>query len=140
MGTLFPWICELRERVSGKMLVLVPEGLKRLNVLRNVCPVCSGGENLQQLSIDINAILTSGPVQTDRYSLTQAQRWVLKHFSEGSGDRVRPQNQHQSKLYRQYARLAENTEVRNFRMLTLTGLDKEIIRMEKVQAINTDFI
>ncbi|MEC9652023.1 hypothetical protein RCM09_03665 [Escherichia marmotae] len=90
-----------------KMLVLVPEGLKRLNVLRNVCLVCSGGENLQQLSIDINAILTSGPVQTDRFSLTQAQRWALKHFSEGSGGKDRPLNQYQSKLYRQYARLAD---------------------------------
>lgn len=89
------------------MLVLVPEGLKRLNVLRNVCLVCSGGENLQQLSIDINAILTSGPVQTDRFSLTQAQRWALKHFSEGSGGKDRPLNQYQSKLYRQYARLAD---------------------------------
>ncbi|MFI0561075.1 hypothetical protein ACH33A_25845 [Escherichia coli] len=88
-----------------KMLVLVPEGLKRLNVLRNVCLVCSGGENLQQLSIDINAILTSGPVQTDRFSLTQAQRWALKHFSEGSGGKDRPLNQYQSKLYRQYAHM-----------------------------------
>ena len=93
-GRYLPWVCELRERVSGKMLVLVPEGLKRLNVLRSICPVCSGGENLQQLSIDINAILTSGPVQTDRFSLTQAQRWALKHFSEGSGGKDRPLNQY----------------------------------------------
>ncbi|EOX8380413.1 hypothetical protein [Salmonella enterica] len=120
------------------MLVLVPEGLRKLNVLRNVCPVYSGGENLQQLSIYIDAVLSREPVQTGSFSLTRAQRWALKHFSEGDGGRDEPLNQPQNKpwLYRQYARLAEHVGVRNFRMLTLVGLDKEIIRMEKIQNIS----
>lgn len=137
-GRYLPWICELRERVFGKMLVLVPEGLRTLNVLRNVCPVYSGGENLQQLSIYIDAVLNREAVQAGRFSLTRTQRWALKHFSEGDGGRDEPLNQPQNKpwLYRQYARLAEHVGVRNFRMLTLVGLDKEIIRMEKIQNIS----
>lgn len=35
-------IRELRAEMSGEMLVLVPERLEMLKVLRNICPVYSG--------------------------------------------------------------------------------------------------
>lgn len=131
-------VCELRALFSGKMLVLVPERLKSLNVLRNVSPVCSGRESLQQLSVYIDAVLSRKPEQTGRFRLTEAQRRVLERFSEGDGSRDGPLNQAQSKpwLYRQCAQLAENTGVRHFRMLMLTRLDKEIVRTEQIQNIN----
>lgn len=137
-GRYLPWICGLREKVSGEMLVLVPERLKSLKILQNVNSIYSGRENLQRLSFYIDAALTREPVHTDRFSLTESQRRVLKRFSEGDGGKDEPLNQFQNKpwLYRQYARLAEYAGVRNFRMLTLAGLDKEIIRMEKIQNIN----
>ena len=127
-------VCELRALFSGKMLVLVPERLKSLNVLRNVSPVCSGRESLQQLSVYIDAVLSRKPEQTGRFRLTEEQRRILKCCSEGK----RPLKQAKSKpwLYRQCAQLAENTGVRHFRMLMLTRLDKEIVRTEQIQNIN----
>ncbi|EFO3788597.1 hypothetical protein ACRG2M_005337, partial [Escherichia coli] len=41
-GRHLSWIRELRAEMSGEMLVLVPERLEMLKVLRNICPVYSG--------------------------------------------------------------------------------------------------
>ncbi|MGD2894568.1 hypothetical protein ACP8Z6_24785, partial [Escherichia coli] len=40
-GAVQPRIRELRAEMSGEMLVLVPERLEMLKVLRNICPVQS---------------------------------------------------------------------------------------------------
>ena len=47
----------------------------------------------------------------------------------------RPLNLKQSErgLYWHYARLAENVGVRDFRMLLMTGLDREVHKMEDRQ-------
>ncbi|WP_244580790.1 hypothetical protein [Escherichia coli] len=41
-GRYLPQIRELRQEMSGEMLVLVPESLAMLKVLRNICSVYSG--------------------------------------------------------------------------------------------------
>lgn len=39
-------------------------------------------------------------------------------------------------LYYHYARLAAKVGVRDFRLLLLTGLDREICRIAKIQTVN----
>ncbi|ENW9230522.1 TPA: hypothetical protein ACF37U_002518 [Escherichia coli] len=46
-GRLFPQIREIRSQMSGKMITLVPERLKKMKVLFDVCLVYSGHVSLQ---------------------------------------------------------------------------------------------
>lgn len=41
-GLRLPRIRELRAEIFGEMLILVPERLEMLKVLRNICPMYSG--------------------------------------------------------------------------------------------------
>ncbi len=51
-------IRELRERMPGKLLVLAPERLKMLTVLRDICDVYSGCGSLRKLvRLDFNLFL-----------------------------------------------------------------------------------
>lgn len=74
--------------------------------------------------------LNRNAVRTGKFRLTSGQRLALKRLS-GRG-RERPLNLKQSErgLYWHYARLAENVGVRDFRMLLMTGLDREVNKME----------
>ncbi|ELO5003686.1 hypothetical protein QUQ70_004869, partial [Escherichia coli] len=49
-GRHLPRIRELRRRMSGEMLVLVPERLKMLTVLQDICAVYSGCGALRKLN------------------------------------------------------------------------------------------
>ncbi len=63
----------------------------RYPVVTKTCsPAAPDGGYPQQPSVYINAALTSGTVQTDRFSLTWTQRWALRLFSEGDGGRDEP--------------------------------------------------
>ena len=119
--------------MSGEMLVLVPERLEMLKVLRNICPVYSGCMPLSDLVRTVHMALNRKTVHTGKFRLTSGQRQALKRFSEGG--RNRPLNLKQSErgLYWHYARLAENVGVRDFRMLLITGLDREVHKMEDRQ-------
>ncbi len=124
------WICELRERLSGYMLVLVPERLNSLKILRNTCQVYGGSESLQRLRDYVLKFLSAETETRGEFSLTDGQRQALKRLSENGGGRPLNLKQNERKLYWHYARLAANVGVRNLSMLLLTGLDKEIDRME----------
>ncbi len=123
-------IRELRAEMFGEMLVLVPERLEMLKMLRNICPVYSGCLPLPDLERTVRMALNRNAVRTGKFRLTSGQRLALKHLS-GRG-RERPLNLKQSErgLYWHYARLAENVGVRDFRMLLMTGLDREVNKME----------
>ncbi|EAS0547740.1 hypothetical protein EX404_23605 [Salmonella enterica] len=125
------WICALRSQASGKMLVLVPERLSMLKALQNVCQVYSGCGGLQELRNNICTVLVGGTVRTDRFRLTEGQRWALKHLSEKGRDKPLILKQNEKKLYYHHARLAENVGVRDFRLLLMTGLDRELSSMDK---------
>lgn len=127
-------IRELRAEMSGEMLVLVPERLEMLKVLRNICPVYSGYMPLSDLERTVRMALNRKALRPGKFRLLPRQRLVLKRFSERG--RVRPPhlNPGERSLYWHYARLAESVGVRDFRMLLMTGLDREIHKMEELQS------
>ena len=132
-GRHLSFIWELRVRMSGRMLVLVPERLKTLKVLLSFCDVYSGCEGLLNLIKEISRVLTEDAVHTDRFRLTEGQRRALKYLSERR--RCGPLNlkRNGAEQYYHNARLAENVGVRDFRLLLLSGLDRELSSMEKLR-------
>lgn len=132
-GRHLVWIRELRAEMSGDMLVMVPERLEMLKVLRNICPVYSGCMHLPCLERTIRMVLNRKIVHAGKFGLTSGQRLALKRLSERG--RTLPLNLRQSErtLYWHYAQLAANVGVRDFRMLLMTGLDKELNKMESIQ-------
>lgn len=126
-------IRELRAEMSGEMLVLVPERLEMLKVLRNICPVYSGCMPLPYLERTVRMALNRKALRAGKFCLTSGQRRALKHLSERGRDRPLNLKQSERGLYWHYARLAENVGVRDFRMLLLTGLDREIHNMKDGQ-------
>ncbi|EHP0862877.1 hypothetical protein KNZ39_004506 [Escherichia coli] len=132
-GRHLPRIRELRAEMSGEMLVLVPERLEMLKVLRNICPVYSGCMPLSYLERTVRMALNRKTARTGKFRLTSGQRQALKRLSERGGDRPLNLKQSERGLYWHYARLAENVGVRDFRMLLMTGLDREVHKMEDRQ-------
>lgn len=126
-------IRELRAEMSGEMLVLVPERLEMLKVLRNICPVYSGRLHQPCLEKVVRMALDRKTVQVGKFCLTSGQRLALRRFSERGRDRPLNLEQSERGLYWHYARLAENVGVRDFRMLLMTGLDREVHKMENWQ-------
>lgn len=114
----------------GEMLVLVPERLEMLKVLRNICPIYRGCGHLPRLKGVVHMMLNRKAVRTGKFRLTSGQRWALKRLSERGRDQPLNLKQSERGLYWHYARLAENVGVRDFRMLLMTGLDREIHEME----------
>ncbi|GCR54611.1 hypothetical protein ExPECSC071_00736 [Escherichia coli] len=88
---------------------------------------------LSCLERTVRMALNRKTARTGKFRLTSGQHRALKRLSErgrghplnlGTGERG---------LYWHYARLAENAGVRDFRMLLMTGLDREIHKMEDWQ-------
>ncbi len=67
--------------MSGEMLVLVPERLEMLKVLRNICPVYSGYMPLSDLERTVRMALNEKASRAGKFRLTSGQRLVLKRFS-----------------------------------------------------------
>lgn len=123
----------LRANIAGKMLVLVPEKLKKLkklNMLQNTCQVYSGCGSVTQLSEYISGILTDGERPAGEFLLTEGQSRALKRLSDRGRDRPLSLKPGERDLYYHYARLASNVGVKNFRMLLMAGLDREIHEAE----------
>ncbi|MFL9165028.1 hypothetical protein AB9E48_00670 [Escherichia coli] len=135
-GRHLPRIRELRRQLSGEMLVLVPEKLKMLTVLQDICAVYSGCNSLQKLKAKIRAALAGKPLQGGRFILTDGQRRALKRLS-GGGDSPLPVKNGEREWYYHHARLAENVGVRDFRLLLMTGLERELSKMEGIQNAGT---
>ncbi|EPV1155047.1 hypothetical protein [Escherichia coli] len=123
-------ICELRAEMSGEMLVLVPERLETLKVLRNICSVYSGCIYLSHLEKVVGMVLSRKAERAGKFRLTPGQRLALTRLSERGRDRPLNLKTSERGLYWHYARLADNVGVRDFRMLLMTGLDREVHKME----------
>lgn len=119
--------------MSGEMLVLVPERLKMLTILQGICVVYSGCEALRKLKMNIRTVLTGGALQNSRFSLTEGQRRALKRLSERGRDRSLNLKPEEREWYYHHARLADNVGVRDFRLLLMTGLDRELIKLEGIE-------
>lgn len=130
-GRHLPRIRKLRAEMSGEMLVLVPERLAMLKMLRNIGLVFSGCMPLPYLKRTVRMILNRKVEYSGRFSLTPGQRLILKRLSERGRDLPLNLKQSERGLYWHYARLAENVGVRDFRMLLMTGLDREVHEMEE---------
>lgn len=130
-GRHLPRIRELRRRLPGKMLILVPERLKRLRILQDICAVYSGYGSLQKLKAKISAVLAGKLLQGGGVSLTDGQRRALVRLSDG-GNSPLPVKNTQREWYYHHARLAENVGVRDFRLLLMTGLERELSKMEGI--------
>ncbi|MEB7078088.1 hypothetical protein [Escherichia coli] len=125
-GRHLSWIRELRAEMSGEMLVLVPERLEMLKVLRNVCPVYSGCMPLTCLERTVCMALSRKTACTGKFRLTSGQRRALERLSEEGRDCPLGLKPEERELYYHYARLAENVGVRDIRLLLMAGLDREI--------------
>lgn len=123
-GRYITWIRELREQMSGKMLVLVPQRLKSLRILHNVCPVFSGEVNLPVLRSYIHTVLNNRKVPSGKFRVTEGQRQALTRLSTKGRDVPLDLQGSERRLYWHYAHLAKNVGVRDFRMLLMTGLDR----------------
>ncbi len=126
-------IRELRERISGEMLVLVPERLKMLTILQDICVVYSGCESLWRLKAKIHTELTRESLRSHKFRLTEGQRRLLQHFSERGSDKSLPPKTENREWYYHHARLAANVGVRDFRLLLMSGLARELSKMEGIQ-------
>lgn len=124
-GRLFPQIREIRSQMSGKMITLVPERLKKMKVLFDVCLVYSGHVSLQQLNDYISAILRCEITLRGRFRLTDGQRRVLRYLGE-KDDALSSLKREKHNPYYHYSRLVENVGVRDLRLLLMAGLDREI--------------
>lgn len=131
-GRHLPRIRELRAEMSGEMLVLLPERLEMLRVLRNICPVYSGYMPLPYLERTVRMALNRKAVRAGEFRLTSGQQLALERLSERGRDRPLNLKQSERGLYWHYARLAKNVGVRNFRLLLMTGLDKVLGNMENI--------
>nr|WP_099588220.1 hypothetical protein [Escherichia albertii] len=119
-------IRELRKKLSGEMLVLVPERLEALKILQDVCPIYSGRGHLSRLKEIVHMALNRENVSAGKFRLTLGQRQALKRFSKSRRGHSLNLKQNERILYWHYARLAENVGVRNFRLLLMAGLEREI--------------
>ncbi|MBA7901150.1 hypothetical protein HV245_23960, partial [Escherichia marmotae] len=66
-GRHLSWIRELRAEMPGEMLVLVPERLEMLKVLRNICPVYSGCMSLTCLERTVRMALNRKTARTGKF-------------------------------------------------------------------------
>lgn len=123
-------IREMRAVMHGEMLILVPEKLKMLKILRNVCQVYSGCENLSSLEVIIHMALKKKLGVPFKFRLTSGQRRILTSLLERDKDSSLSLKRKEKAQYYYYARLAENVGVRDVRMLVMTRLDREILEME----------
>lgn len=129
-GRHLAWIRELRSEMSGEMLVLAPERLKKLKMLRNVCEVYSGCEGHQKLMKIIRIVLTGETEQKDKFFLTDGQSRALKRLSGMNMNSPLSLKREERELYYHYARLAENVGVRDVWFLLMVGLDRELSNVE----------
>lgn len=132
-GLHLSWVRALRAQISGDMVVLVPERLKNVKMLLGGCLVYSGSKSLQRLSGYISTTLRRETRNSGAFRLTDGQRRALKRLSDRGRDKPLRLKREERELYYHYARLAENVGVRDFRMLLMTGLDREIHEMERGQ-------
>ncbi|KEM75759.1 hypothetical protein AC64_5211 [Escherichia coli 6-537-08_S3_C3] len=75
-------------------------------------------------------VLNRKVVRASKFRLTTGQHRALKRLSERGRDRPLNLKQSERGLYWHYARLAENIGVRDLKMLLMTGIDREVHKME----------
>ncbi|ENA4398150.1 TPA: hypothetical protein J1W37_004562 [Escherichia coli] len=126
-GRYLPWIRSLKSQLSGKMMVFVPERLKNINVLQDICPVYSGNRRPQYIIKFINAALRYKDYPATQLQFTDGQLRVLNRLSGGKGKLSL--NSQERGLYYHQSRLSKSIGVRNLRLLLIAGIERELSRM-----------
>lgn len=129
-GRHLPWIRSLKSQLSGEMVVFVPERLKNINILKDICSVYSGRKKQQYIIKFINTALSSNSSLTTQLQLTDGQLRVLNHLLERKDKRSL--NSKERGLYYHQSRLVESIGVRNLKLLLMTGIERELSRMGKL--------
>ncbi|HCB2340120.1 TPA: hypothetical protein MYR45_004879 [Escherichia coli] len=126
-GRYIPAIRALRKRVSGNIIVLVPDRLKNLTVLQDVCLIYNGHESIDNIKKFLYSQLKADKtIQKKNFYMTSGQLSVLKKISNRSNSsRV-----YDRRMYYHQSCLVKNTGVKNLNILRIAGLDKEIYSLD----------
>lgn len=117
----------LRHRVQGNMVVLVPEKLKKLRLLRDICLVYSGQVSLQELKSFLFAIMRGRAVLSEPVRFTAGQRkaaGALQRAGRENRCSLRPAERAE---YYHRVHLTETVGGGNIQMLFVTGLLERIL-------------
>lgn len=72
----------LRQRVQGSMVVLVPEKLKKLRLLKDICLVYSGGTSLPELRYFFFTMLRGRMSLSEPVRFTDGQRKAVRALQQ----------------------------------------------------------
>ncbi|ENY3616633.1 hypothetical protein ACFMH7_004966 [Escherichia coli O8:H49] len=128
-GRHLSWINEISAHSSSVLLVLVPEKLQTLKVMNNICHIYNGRDKTGRIVDFVTASLNGHIVQTERFILSERQRYVLSRALKTGKGYSFIQKSDERWMYYHHIRLVKNSGLRNFRMLLMTGLCQEIIRL-----------
>ncbi|EEQ3299491.1 hypothetical protein ABLI14_003754 [Escherichia coli] len=112
-------IREMRKRISGEMIVLVPHRLEHLTLLQDVCCIYNGYKNVETLGEFICEQLYTDFFSLKKIKITKGQRQIIDLTLGVS------QICYDQRLYYHQIRLAKNVGVRNLRLLIMAGLTKD---------------
>lgn len=131
-GRYLPWIRAARRQAEGRMVILVPERLRGIRLLKDVGPVYSGYTSLYHLRWILLMALTGGemtPSEASSVTLTRGQREAMADLylrMMYGADSLKP-GKWMSYFHR--ARLLEVTGINRLQILCLsgTGLMEDVI-------------
>ncbi|EPQ7464146.1 hypothetical protein ACUV8E_004809 [Escherichia coli] len=115
-GRYISEIRNIKQRMLGDIVVLVPERLKDITLLQDICNVYSGYEDIDMLAQFIHDRLNGDFLCREKIRLTKGQLQVVNRTLE------MPRFYYDRKLYYHQGRLAKNIGVKNLRLLMMTGL------------------
>ncbi|EIY5162701.1 hypothetical protein MLW98_004464 [Klebsiella variicola] len=114
-----PFIFELRNRISGSMIVLVPKALNEIKVLNGVCHICNGQDQLPKLHGEIIKLFEEEYFLT-AFKLTNGQKELLRKVSFDS----LKVKKNKRWFYYHCSKLARNAGIRDIHTLMVIGLNK----------------
>ena len=128
-GRYIPGIRALRKRVSGNIVVLVPNRLENLTVLQDVCLLYNGHESIDNIKQFLYSQLKENKtIQKKKFDMTLGQLRVLKKIS----NRNNPKRVYDRRMYYHQRCLVKNIGVKNLNILRIAALDKEISSLDTI--------
>lgn len=114
-----PYIFELRKRISGSMIVLVPKTLNKIKVLNGICQICDGQGELHKLHDEIIKLTAERQLSTS-FRLTKGQVELLKSVSSNTLNIKKNRRW----FYYHCSKLAKNVGILKHPKLMMIGLNR----------------